>query len=36
MENTIVEIKHTLEGINSRLGEAQDQTRNLGVKVEDE
>lgn len=35
MENTIVEVKHTLEGINSRLGDTEDQISDLGVKVED-
>ena len=33
MKNAISEIKNTLEGINSRLGEAEDHISNLETKV---
>ena len=34
MKNTISELKNTVEGIKSRLDEAEDQNSNLGKKVE--
>ena len=33
MKNTMIDMKNTLEGINSRLDEAEDQTRDLKDKV---
>lgn len=33
MKNTIAKLKTTLEGTNSRLGEAEDQIRDLKDKV---